>query len=300
MKKIIAIALALMLCVGVLSVSAFAAEGDMVIHIQAHESWSACYAYNWNPESLGGWPGSELTADADGLYTLEVAPGFEGMVISAGNGQPQTTDIKDLDMTKTEAWIVVGDTGADGKHTYTISYTDPNGGNTGDDTTGGDDTTTGGDDTTTGGDDTTTGGDNTVEIDPDAVYTVAGFAGLCGSEWNEKDTNNDMTVNSDGTYTKTYSNVAAGEYEFKIVKNHSWDNDDWGKDGLKSDNVKITVAAGDTVTIKFNPATGKISVSGAKSNVPATGDMGMTAIFVVLAVACCGVVALVCTKKKFF
>ena len=286
MKKIIAIALALMLCVGVLSVSAFAAEGDMVIHIQAHESWSACYAYNWNPESLGGWPGSELTADADGLYTLEVAPGFDGMVISAGNGQPQTTDIKDLDMTKTEAWIVVGDTGADGKHTYTISYTDPNGGNTGDDTT-------------TGGDDTT------VEIDPNAKYYVTGskadntsFDGSWLGDWNVKNEAGLMTHVGNGIYEISFENVPAGEFEFKI-NDGTWDKN-WGKDGANTDNVKITVAGGDKVTIRFDSVNGKISVSGATSNVPATGDMGMTAVFVVLAVACCGVVALVCTKKKFF
>lgn len=130
MKKISAILLALVLCISVLSVVSFAAEGDMVVHIQAHESWEKCYAYNW-PESLGGWPGTELSAGDDGLYTLTISGNFDGMVIGAGDGQPQTVDITDLDLSAGEAWIVIGEAGADGKHTYTISYTAPGeGGNT--------------------------------------------------------------------------------------------------------------------------------------------------------------------------
>ena len=107
-----------------------------------------------------------------------------------------------------------------------------------------------------------------------------------------------MTHVGNGIYEISFENVPAGEFEFKI-NDGTWDKN-WGKDGANTDNVKITVAGGDKVTIRFDSVNGKISVSGATSNVPATGDMGMTAVFVVLAVACCGVVALVCTKKKFF
>ena len=323
MKKIIAIALALMLCVGMLSVSAFAAfevdslavVGDGIPGVPA-----------WAPEA----PEGDMTKTADGIYekTLELPAGTnmqfkiagnDGWVDSCNFGSATIVlgekadlacggDSGNMSFSATEAMtikITVDLTG----DVATILVVDANAAGGDDTTTGGDDTTTGGDDTTTGGDDTTTGGDDTttggddttVEIDPNANYFVAGQAGLCGVEWEPGAEANKMTVNANGTYSITYKNVAAGSYEFKIVKNGSWDNDDWGAEGLKSPvNFKIEVAEADDVTITFNPATGKIAVSGAKSNVPATGDMGMTAVFVVLAVACCGVVALVCTKKKFF
>ncbi len=61
----------------------------------------------------------------------------------------------------------------------------------------------------------------TVELsaaDPYAVtYYVAGSANLCGSEWDEDDANNAMTLNAAGKLEKVYTNVGAGTYEFKIT-----------------------------------------------------------------------------------
>ena len=78
------------------------------------EHWNAIYAYTYNPELDGTWPG---TLVENGVFeTLNI---FEGLVLSNGEGQ-QTADIKDIDLTKEEVWITVN---AD--NSYTISYEAP-------------------------------------------------------------------------------------------------------------------------------------------------------------------------------
>jgi len=47
-------------------------------------------------------------------------------------------------------------------------------------------------------------------------YYVVGSAGLCGSEWLVADPTCGMDASPDGTYSKTFENIAAGTYEFKI------------------------------------------------------------------------------------
>ncbi|MCH5202209.1 MAG: Ig-like domain-containing protein [Oscillospiraceae bacterium] len=54
------------------------------------------------------------------------------------------------------------------------------------------------------------------------TYTVAGSDGLCGTNWDVDNTNNDMTLQADGTYAKVYANPAPGSYELKVVEDHSW------------------------------------------------------------------------------
>ncbi len=84
-------------------------------------------------------------------------------------------------------------------------------------------------------------------------YLVAGDAGLCGEGWKLEAYSNILTLNADGKYEIVYTNVAAGSYGLKVVKNFSWDTQ-WGDNG---NNYMINVAtAGSTVTIIFDPATG--------------------------------------------
>lgn len=82
-------------------------------------------------------------------------------------------------------------------------------------------------------------------------FIVAGSAGLCGSSWNGTDTNNKMSANSDGTYSKTYTNVPAGTYEYKIVGSGIWM---W--DGNNS-SLKVTTPS--NVTITYNPSNNTVS-----------------------------------------
>lgn len=58
-----------------------------------------------------------------------------------------------------------------------------------------------------------------------STYTVAGSSGLLGSHWDVADTTNNMTLLEDGIYQliKTDLSLVAGTYEYKVVRDHSWD-----------------------------------------------------------------------------
>ncbi|MGN0235903.1 MAG: hypothetical protein ACI4BD_06305 [Paludibacteraceae bacterium] len=78
------------------------------------------------------------------------------------------------------------------------------------------------------------------------VYTVAGVTAILGSEWSATDTSNDMTEQEDGTYKleKTDVLLNAGEYQFKIVVNHSWST-------YLMDNQTLTVETAGYHTLTF-------------------------------------------------
>lgn len=128
------------------------------------------------------------------------------------------------------------------------------------------------------------------------TYVVAGVAGLCGSEWNATDENNKMTEN-DGVYSITYTDVAIGEYELKVVKN----GDTW-IGGVDGNNVFFTVNAVCDVTITYSEADG-VQITGAYINgvePPAqTGDVDMTVIIIAALVSCTALCGVVLTKKKY-
>ena len=121
MKKIIAIALMLILCLSIVSMAAFAANDKMTVKVTAPADWAECYVYSWEPEAFGSWPGTKIEGGS-----FELTSAVAGMVISAGNNMPQTVDITDLVYTAGgEATITVGDA-VDGKHTYSITTGTPN------------------------------------------------------------------------------------------------------------------------------------------------------------------------------
>lgn len=90
------------------------------------------------------------------------------------------------------------------------------------------------------------------------IYIVAGSEELCGTVWDGTDHNNKMTDNGDGTYSKTFTNVAAmNGYQFKVAKNGTeWYGDEAGN------NITFNVTTACDVTITFNATTFKSTVTG--------------------------------------
>ncbi len=86
------------------------------------------------------------------------------------------------------------------------------------------------------------------------TYTVAGTENLFVSNWNEKDETNDMVKGEDGIYTWTKSDVVFEDVDtiqFKVVKNHSWDNGSWPQDNWWH---RIATAGTYDFVITFDPA----------------------------------------------
>ena len=90
------------------------------------------------------------------------------------------------------------------------------------------------------------------------IYIVAGSEELCGTVWDGTDLNNKMTDNGDGTYSKTFTNVAVKNgYQFKVVKNSEvWYGDE------ADNNITFNVTTACDVTITFNATTFKSTVTG--------------------------------------
>ena len=90
------------------------------------------------------------------------------------------------------------------------------------------------------------------------IYIVAGSGDLCGTSWDGTDLNNKMTDNGDGTYSKTFTNVAVmNGYQFKVVKNST----EWYGDEADN-NITFNVTTACDVTITFNATTFKSTVTG--------------------------------------
>lgn len=107
-----------------------------------------------------------------------------------------------------------------------------------------------------------------LDVEPypiNSTFVVAGVSELCGQFWKgdpESAPENIMDKQEDGTYIKVYNNVAvADKYQFKVVENRPdgeqiWRGDDNGY------NVTFNVKSVCDVTITFDPATNKITVTG--------------------------------------
>jgi hypothetical protein len=99
---------------------AFAAGDKMTVQVKAPADWAETYVYSWNPEQFGSWPGTKVEGGS-----FELTGAVEGLVISAGNNMPQTTDIKDLTYAAGSTKVITVGELVDGKHTYTISDPTP-------------------------------------------------------------------------------------------------------------------------------------------------------------------------------
>ncbi len=140
--------------------------------------------YTWSPEQFGGWPGTLIT---------------EAATLTEVNG----TQYYKMTLEGTGRFIIFN---KDGVQTQNIPlqdgdnfFTYPVNGNFGlYETT-----------------------NPPIEI---TSYTIAGDATLMGASWDPAATDNDMTLQGDGTYQLVKADVqlSAGSYQYKVVGNHVW------------------------------------------------------------------------------
>lgn len=147
------------------------------------------------------------------------------------------------------------------------------------------------------------------------TYNVAGAEGLCGANWDPAE--NQMTQGADGVWTKEFTNIAAGTYEFKIATNGAWDNGEYNLEGDASSggsNASVTVDKdGSTVVVSFDGEKASVEVKAAaastdsttaapaetKPSAPQTADSTpvVAAVVAMLAMGC-AVVALNAKKSR--
>ncbi len=250
MKKLFAIALALMLCVSVMSVAAFAAFDN--VNSLAIVGTGIPGVKDWTPED----PAGDMTEVSDGIYekTLDLPAGTTMNFKIAGNDAWDDTcnfGSAIIELGKVADLECSGGSGdmtftADSAMTIKITV----------DLTG---------DVATilvakAGSTPDPKPDPKPEVKPDpkpettdAAYYVAGVEALCGSSWVENDADNKMTAGKNGIYSITYKNVAAGDYELKVT-NGTWETS-W-----PAENYKFNVAEAADVTVEFDSTNGTVTV----------------------------------------
>ena len=93
-----------------------------------------------------------------------------------------------------------------------------------------------------------------------SVGAAAGETWSVMGSFNEWTSDYYMTDNGDGTYTVAIENVASGDYQFKVRKDHEW-TVSYGKGNANYDFTVADVES-TTVTIGFDSETKKITVTG--------------------------------------
>jgi len=123
-KKLAGLVLALVMILAAMPAIEAKAATDVTVHFKNTEGWEKVYVYTWDGVDMGGWPGTEIQADAAnaGYYicTLTgVSNSTVNIIFGAGDGQPQTVDLK-LGAEQASEWWVVPN-GNDGKVTCAVA-----------------------------------------------------------------------------------------------------------------------------------------------------------------------------------
>ena len=251
-----------------------AGEG-MLVFFQNNWKWSNVSAYYWGSTADPTWPGNAMTlvGEVDGheVYAIRVPEGITGLIFNGvkddGSGAlDQTPDIT-TGLVDGAGWKMDWNNGnlavefiynpdgcshsSEGEGTVIVAATCTTGGQTSYVCSKCSETYT----LNTPALGHNYGADGTcATCGIGSVYTAVGMAGLCGSDWNTNDTANDMTYDeATGVYTKVFTGIAAGTYEYKVVLNHKWGA---GEYPTNAANASITVSADNsTVTITWNPTT---------------------------------------------
>jgi hypothetical protein len=132
------------------------------------------------------------------------------------------------------------------------------------------------------------GGGGTVNP-PAGNYYVAGQAALCGVAWSPNADANKMTQ-SGSVWTKTYTDIPAGTYEYKITDG-TWDNT-WNNTGSSpgaAPNASFTLTATSTVTLSFDGSKATHQIAGTGGGTGGGGVGTTQSYFVAGSAELCGV-----------
>lgn len=105
------------------------------------------------------------------------------------------------------------------------------------------------------------------ELNPEPVtiesWTIAGMEALCGVNWDPSYTGNDMVKGADGIFKLNIFGVTleAGTYEFKVVADHDWSNENYGNAEGGNQTLTIAEAGKYDVTFVWNPETKELSAT---------------------------------------
>lgn len=221
-KRVVSVVMAVLLMVGMvpltelMTVNTYAATTPTALYLKPNSNWTQANAWFAAYFFGNGETWVKMTdTDGDGVYEVIVPSGYPNVIFCRMNPASTATDWSNK-------WNQTGDLNVPtgGTNCYTVaSGTWDNGGGTWSTYT---------------------------------PYCVAGSSGLCSKSWDV--TADPMVMNADGTYSITFSDVAAGSYEFKVVKDSDW-NQAW-----PSSNYVLNVPVAGDVTITFNPSNKTISV----------------------------------------
>ena len=210
MKKLLAILLALMLCVSALSVVAFAAE-TITVHAYVPSDWTNPNLYGWatGKEGTIAWPGTAMTQEDGQWYVGSLTMDDQNLIINNG-GAPQTTDLA-FDGGYDELWVVVG--ASDGSNA-TIYYSAdevqlPSG-------------ETGAPDNEPAGDVNPADPSNQFATPSSLAIVGTGIPGV--GDWNPGDPAGDMTEVSELVYEIEIGCTAGTAMTFKFAGNDAWDD----------------------------------------------------------------------------
>lgn len=208
MKKLLAIVLALMLCVGVLSVAAFAAN-ETTIHVVVPADWTTPHLYTWvkGGEGASPWPGTALEKEDDQWYVGKFATSDNCVIINNGEGGAQTADLDDtyFDAGYPELWLVVG---ADNSATF--YYEKPENVDA---------------PAAPGGD---APAENVNPADPSGNFVAPSSLAIVGSgipgvgEWDPANVAGDMTAVSENVYEIEIGCPAGTNMSFKFAGDDAW------------------------------------------------------------------------------
>ena len=189
----------------------------VTVYFVNNKKWSKVNAYGWKEgeeQGTPGWPGKDITASKE---TEQVAD-FDVYSYNVVPGSYDNIIFNNGSGTQTETFKWT-----DGKYYYVDATKNYVGGTK-----------------------------EEVEKALVDVYTMMG-AGELGLSWDLTTTGNDMTKQANGTYTLVKEGLdlaATGSYEYKVVKNHSWD---WSiPSGTENQTLKVDKDGTYTVTFTLS------------------------------------------------